>query len=215
MVSNLYLKFSELQLLFSHLATFTVPTSSAILTEFLSSQGIIDISEEELLTFITEKSKSRVTYISKTTELLKKAAWASYRLDKYLYEPLNITLASSFNCIDIFKKEIKVIDDTIEKIIKGMNPNALIILKLNDDIVPVFAAGIIAEIGDINAFHSSDALAKYAGLTWSKNQSGNFDAEDTGLQKAENAYLRFYLSKAAIVFKDTFLNIGTTTLKIQ
>ena len=45
MVSNLYLKFSELQLLFSHLATFTVPTSSAILTEFLSSQGIIDISE--------------------------------------------------------------------------------------------------------------------------------------------------------------------------
>lgn len=60
-----------------------------------------------------------------------------------------------------------------------------------------FAAGIIAEIGDASVFHSSDALAKYAGLTWSKNQSGDFDAEDTSLQKAGNAYLRYYLGEAA------------------
>ncbi|OAA90475.1 IS110 family transposase [Clostridium ljungdahlii] len=200
MVSNLYLKFSELQLLSGGNQPFSNiygAASSAILTEYLSPQEIIDASEEELLTFIAEKSRNRIADISKTTELLKKAARDSYRLDKCLYEPLNISLASSFNCIDTFKKEIKAIDDAIEKTIKGMNPNALTILKSINGIGPVFAAGIIAEIGDINIFHSSDALAKYAGLTWSKNQSGDFDGEDTCMQKAGNTYLRYYLGEAA------------------
>lgn len=200
MVSNLYLKFSELQLLSGENQPFSNiygATSSAILTEFLSPQEIIDASEEELLTFIADKSRNRITDISKTTELLKKAARDSYRLDKCLYEPLNVSLASSFNCIDTFKKEIKAIDDAIEKTIKGMQPNALTILKSIDGIGPVFAAGIVAEIGDINVFHSSDALAKYAGLTWSKNQSGEFDGEDTYMQKAGNTYLRYYLGEAA------------------
>ena len=75
----------------------------------------MDASEEELSTFIAEKSRNRITDISKTTELLKKAARDSYRLDKCLYEPLNVSLASSFNGIDTFKKEIKAIDDAIEK----------------------------------------------------------------------------------------------------
>lgn len=200
MVSNLYLKFSELQLLSGENQPFSNiygATSSAILTEFLSPQEIIDASEEELLTFIADKSRNRITDISKTTELLKKAARDSYRLDKCLYEPLNVSLASSFNCIDTFKKEIKAIDDAIEKTIKGMQPNALTILKSIDGIGPVFAAGIVAEIGDINVFHSSDALAKYAGLTWSKNQSGEFDGKDTYMQKAGNTYLRYYLGEAA------------------
>ncbi|OAA94209.1 Transposase IS116/IS110/IS902 family protein [Clostridium coskatii] len=200
MVSNLYLKFSELQLLSGGNQPFSNiygAASSAILTEYLSPQEIIDAPEEELLTFIAEKSRNRIADISKTTELLKKAAKDSYRLDKCLYEPLNISLASSFNCIDTFKKEIKAIDDAIEKTIRGMNPNALTILKSINGIGPVFAAGIIAEIGDINIFHSSDALAKYAGLTWSKNQSGDFDGEDTCMQKAGNTYLRYYLGEAA------------------
>ena len=54
MVSNLYLKFSELQLLqdddrpFSNLYG---AASSAVLTEFMSVQDIIDAPEEELLSF--------------------------------------------------------------------------------------------------------------------------------------------------------------------
>lgn len=108
-----------------------------------------------------------------------------------------MSIASSFNCIETFKREIKVIDNAIEKEIKGLNPNAFIILQSIDGIGPVFAGGIIAEIGDITAFHSSDALAKYAGLTWKSNQSGDFDGEDTPMIKAGNRYLRYYLGEAA------------------
>ncbi len=43
-----------------------------------------------------------------------------------------------------------------------LNPNAFIILQSIDGIGPVFAGGIVAEIGDIAAFSSSDALSLYA-----------------------------------------------------
>jgi len=62
---------------------------------------------------------------------------------------------------------------------------------------PVWASGILSEIGDINAFHSSDALAKYAGLYWLKNDSGDFTSEDNAVSKAGNPYLRYYLGEAA------------------
>ena len=55
MVSNLYLKFSELQLLEGDNKPFGSlygATSSAVLTEFLSPQEIIDMPEEELLAFL-------------------------------------------------------------------------------------------------------------------------------------------------------------------
>ena len=200
MVSNLYLKFSELQLLEGDEQPFSNiygATASAVLTEFMSLQEIIDSPEEDLLKFLAQKSRNRIADISKTSELLRKAARDSYRLDKCMYEPLNVSLASSFNCIQTYQKEIKLIDQAIEKCINGMNPNAFTILKSIPGIGPVWAAGILSEIGDITAFHSSDALAKYAGLTWLKNDSGDFVSEDNHVSKAGNTYLRYYLGEAA------------------
>lgn len=200
MVSNLYLKFSELQLLegddqpFSNLYG---STSSAVLTEFMSLQEIIDTLEEELLKFLAKKSRNRIADISKTSDLLKKAARDSYRLDKCMYEPLNVSLASSFNCIQTYQKEMKLINQAIEKCINGMNPNAFTILKSIPGIGPVWAAGMLSEIGAITAFHSSDSLAKYAGLTWLRNDSGDFVSEDNHISKAGNTYLRYYLGEAA------------------
>lgn len=200
MVSNLYLKFSELQLLEGDEQPFSNiygATASAVLTEFMSLQEIIDSPEENLLKFLAQKSRNRIADISKTSDLLRKAARDSYRLDKCMYEPLNVSLASSFNCIQTYQKEIKLIDQAIEKCINGMNPNAFTILKSIPGIGPVWAAGILSEIGDITAFHSSDALAKYAGLTWLKNDSGDFVSEDNHVSKAGNTYLRYYLGEAA------------------
>lgn len=200
LASNLYLKFSELQLLEGDDQPFSNiygATSSGIITEYLSPEEIVEASEEDLVSFIAEKSRNRITDIGKTAELLRKAARDSCRLDKALYEPLNVSIASSFNCIETFKKEIKAIDAAIEREIKGLCPNSFIILQSIDGIGPVFAGGIIAEIGDIAAFHSSDALAKYAGLYWKHNDSGDFSGEDTPMSKAGNRYLRYYLGEAA------------------
>lgn len=118
MVSNLYLKFSELQLLDDANQPFSNvygATASAVLTEFMSLQDSIDTSEEYLLQFLTGKRRKRITDIPRTYYLLKKVARDSHPLDKCMYEPLNVSLASSFNCIETYRKEIKLIDQAIEK----------------------------------------------------------------------------------------------------
>lgn len=61
----------------------------------------------------------------------------------------------------------------------------------------MFTAGILAEIGDIHRFNDQAAFAKYAGLAWSRYQSGKFEADETNLIKSGNRYLRFYLVEAA------------------
>ncbi|MFQ9702110.1 MAG: transposase [Enterocloster clostridioformis] len=61
---------------------------------------------------------------------------------------------------------------------------------------PVWASGILSEIGDITAFHSSDALAKYAGLYWPKGDSEILLLRTTKC-RAGNPYLRYYLGEAS------------------
>jgi len=129
--------------------------------------------------------------------LLKKAARDSYRLDKVLYEPLNVTIASSFNVVNALNSEIKSVDKAISKAIKGFNTNEYKSLDSIPGIASVFASGILAEIGTIKAFHSNEALAKYAGITWRQTESGNFKADNTRLTKTGNKYLRYYLIEAA------------------
>lgn len=103
----------------------------------------------------------------------------------------------------------KRLDSAIEKEIKGLSPNTFLILQSIGGIDPVFAAGIVAEIGNITVFHSSDALAKYAGLCWKQNQSVDFDGEDTTMTKAGNRYLRYYLGEAANSMKNHNVEYGT------
>ncbi|KIP29718.1 transposase IS116/IS110/IS902 family protein [Bacillus thuringiensis serovar morrisoni] len=62
---------------------------------------------------------------------------------------------------------------------------------------PIFAAGIIAEIGQIERFDDETKIAKYAGLYWRTHQSGRFTAENTSLSRNGNHYLRYYLVEAA------------------
>lgn len=200
MVSNIYLKFSELAILdkdekpFSN--TYGV-TSAAVLTEFLSLDDITYSSIEDLVAFVSAKGKNRFSDPYETARLLQKAARDSYRLDKILYEPLNTSIASSFNLIKAFDAEIKIIDKAIEKTIKGVNPVEYQSLTSIPGIGPVLASGILAEIGTIASFGSHDSLAKYAGLTWRVNQSGDYSSDDTRMTKTGNKYLRYYLIEAA------------------
>jgi transposase len=200
MLSNIYLKFSELAVLDKENQPFSDTygaTSSAILTEYLSLDDITYSSIEDLVEFIKQKSKNRFSDPKKTAQVLQKAARDSYRLDKVLYEPLNVAIASSFNVVKALENEVKAIDKAIEKNIKGINPTEYQSLISIPGIGPVLASGILAEIGTITSFDSHDALAKYAGLTWRVNQSGNYSSDDTRMTKTGNKYLRYYLIEAA------------------
>ncbi|OCA98105.1 IS110 family transposase [Clostridium beijerinckii] len=199
-LSNIFLKFSELAVLdksenpFSN--TFGA-TSVAVLTEYMSTEELANASIENLVAFLVEKNKNRFSNPEATAKLLQKAARDSYRLDKALYDPLNATIAASLNCIKALDKEVKGLDKAIEKAIKRIDNHEFQCLLSIPGIGPVLTAGIISEIGDITKFNNQGCVAKYAGLTWRKKQSGNFTADNTFLTKTGNKYLRYYLLEAA------------------
>ena len=199
MLSNIFLKFSEFSLLDAEDQPFSNSfgaTASSVLTDFLSMEEIIEMPTEGLISYICEKGHNRFPNPEKTASLLQQAARNSYRLDKCLYEPLTVSISSSFTLISTYETEIKAVNKAIEKTLKGIDPNAYQSLLSIPGIGPVMAAGILSEIGHIDAFKNQEALAKYAGLVWRENQSGNFQADDTPLSKAGNAYLRYYLIEA-------------------
>lgn len=195
--ANIFLKFSAIsnsdEKVFSN--TFG-KTSSSVLTDFLSTEDIINTPIDELVDFISVKGKNRFKNPEDKANLLVKAARDSYRLDKVSYEAVGSAIASSLTVINCLQTEIKNVDRAITKVIKGYENNYYQILTSIPGIGPVFAAGIIAEIVDINYFRSHNQLAKYSGLYWPRHQSGEFERSDKPMAKAGNMYLKYYVTEA-------------------
>lgn len=188
-------------------------TAQAIILEYKTTDEIVSKPLEELVSFIQTKSKNRFADSKEVALALKKAAKASYRLDKVAYDPINIAIASSFNVINCLENEIKDVDKAIQKTVKGFNETEYKVLLSIPGIGPIYAGGILAEIGFISQFGSEEALAKYAGVTWRKKQSGNFQADETYMTKTGNDYLRYYLWKLHKWLLCIILPIRSTSIK--
>ena len=117
---------------------------------------------------------------------------SSYLLEKKFQEPIDIVLTNTYENIKYFTKQIRVIDAVIEREFKRY-PNTLMSIP---GIGLVYAAGITAEIGSVSRFANQNQVAKYAGLAWTRKQSGESESEETP-QKHGNTYLSFYLVEAA------------------
>lgn len=150
MLNNIFLKFSEYALLRNGEHPFANKygaTAEAILTEYTTNEDIVNSSVEDLVALINSKSKGRIADPEETAKIVQAAARNSYRLDKCLYEPLTISIASSFNCISSFEKELKVIDKAILQTAQGLNPEEYTVLNSIPGIGKVYSAGILAELG--------------------------------------------------------------------
>ena len=199
-LNNIFLKFSAFDRKYDGLAPFSNPfsaTAQAILLEYKSPEEIINTPIEDLTSFISTISKNRFTDSKKVAETLTKCARMSYRLDKAAYEPINTAIASSLAILRCLENEMKHINKEIENLSKGFNSDEYNCLISIPGIGPTFAAGILSEIGSIRQFDNEEGLAKFAGLTWRRHQSGDDEYEDTPMTKTGNAYLRYYLVEAA------------------
>jgi len=164
-----------------------------LLLEKYSLDEISSMDIEALADYLREKGKNRFSEPEKVAKCIQKAARSSYRLSKCVEDSIDILLGTSIESIRSIKNQIKELDGSIAKILQGI-PNTL---ETIPGIGPVYCAGILAEIGDINRFKDQASLAKYAGLTWSKHQSGKFKADETNMIRSGNRYLRYYLVEAA------------------
>jgi transposase len=191
-LSNLFFKFNTIcqnKVLSNNFGA----ASEAILTEFLSPEEIAARPLDELIDILMEKGRSHFSDPEATAKALKVAASKAYRLHASLLEPINLVLATSLQTIRTLEQQVKDIDKAIAKELSHFQNT----LQSIPGIGPVFAAGLIAEIGDIHRFDNEAALAKFAGLTWKRHQSGDFEADDTPLTKTGNVYLRHYFVQAA------------------
>lgn len=193
-LNNIFLKFSDFNNVFSN--NFGA-TAVKVLLEFKTIDEIINSSLEELTDFLISTSKNKFKNPELIAKELKAAARNSYRLDKMAYDSINISIASSMNLITFYEREIKALDKQILHLVKGLNDTPYKILKSIPGIGPVYAAGLLAEIGEIDQFPNDAALAKYAGLTWRKRESGNYVAQQTKMTKTGNMYLRYFLIQSA------------------
>lgn len=190
-----------LQHLFFKCSAFTSEVESsvfgnaltALLLEKFSLEEISAMELETLADYLKEKGKNRFPNPEKTAKCIQKAMRSSYRLSKCVEDTIDLLLGTSIESIRSIKAQIKQLDKAIEKVLQGI-PSTL---QTIPGIGPVYCAGILAEIGDIERFKDQASLAKYAGLTWSKHQSGTFTADESKRIRSGNRYLRYYLVEAA------------------
>lgn len=190
-LSFLFLSFSS----FGQVAPFGDPfgaTSCAVLEDF-TTEELAQQSLDDLAAYLQQHGRGRFADPTALATTLQRAARDAYRLDKVLDEPLRVVLSTTMASIRGLQQQVKLLDQTIARELVSIPQT----LDSVPGLGPVWTAGLIAELGDIQRCANEEALAQYAGLTWTQHQSGAFQAEDTRMTKRGNHYLRYYLIEAA------------------
>lgn len=170
-------------------------TMMDVLTESLSFGEIAEMEIEDLAAMLQQKGRGRFSDPEKLAKSISKAIRDSYRLGKVLEGSVDVVLATYAMMIKTLKQQVKELDKAIEQLLEVI-PESQCLLSI-PGIGPVYCAGILAEIGQIERFEDQAKLAKYAGLYWKRSQSGNRESERTSLTRTGNHYLRYYLVEAA------------------
>lgn len=181
--------------------TFTEDVESSVFGKammdlFLESYSLEELSQmslDDLADYLRVKGRNRFPDPEHVAKSIQRAVRSSYRLDKVVEDSIDTIIGTSITLIRAFEKQIKELDKSIKRIMKGVPQT----LQTIPGMGPVFTAGIISEIGQIDRFKDESKIAKYAGLYWRKHQSGRFTADDTSLSRNGNQYLRYYLVEAA------------------
>ena len=197
-VENLYYKCNTLttELKNENISTSIFSSTMVqLMTGDITMSSIHSMETEELANLLQKYGRQRFKDPEKLAMVIKKSIRDSYRLGRVAQDSIDINLGIQMRIIRAFEQEIKTVDKAIKDIMETL-PEATCLMSI-PGIGPVYAAGILAEVGQIDRFDHEGKLAKYAGLYWPKHQSGNFRKENTPIAKSGNRYLRYYLVEAA------------------
>jgi transposase len=191
-LSILYLKASEYGRL-KPFGNLFGAASRAVLQEFASLEQIAALPFDELVEWLDVRGKRRFADPQHNARTLQQVARDSYSLPDALQRPVHQTLTFCLQHVTFLEGQIKRLDTAIADQLSAI-PHTL---ETMAGIGPVFAGGIVAEVGDIARFEFDQAkVAKFAGFKWKKHQSGDFTAEETHLTRTGNRYLRYYFCEA-------------------
>jgi hypothetical protein len=174
------------------------------------------LSLEELAEQLPQLSPLRLPDPRGTAERLYRALHDSFQLPEELDPTVRANLQHLANLIASYQDQIEALDGEIAQWIQAQDYPEVAWLDSIPGLGKVFSAGIAAEIAGIQRFvdppkwdprrqayrarktrEIEDAVAKFAGLWWPQNASGQFEAEERPLSKRGNAYLRYFTLLAA------------------
>jgi len=183
-------------------------------------EAVAGIPFDERVDGLDEQGRHRFPDPQENARRLQRVARDSYPLAEALQPAINLVLSLSLKTISHLEALLKRLDTAIAEQM-GQIPNTLTPIP---GIGPVFAAGILAEIGGVERFGSDETtpapwtavlpapvpqaqvgrlvggareVAKYAGFKWRKSGSAEFQAEETPLTRTGNPYLSYYFCEAA------------------
>jgi len=161
------------------------------LKKYTDPKKISKMTEQEIRDVLVKSSKN-VSYNHAKKILL--AAKDSFGIPK---QGMDIEIKLAIENLKLIEKQIKLLENKIDyhfnKIfnpladVKGMNK--------------IYAAGIIAESGDIEYFKNRGQYYNFTGFVPRFAQSGNFESKFNHMNKCGSSYLRHYFFQAAISMK--------------
>lgn len=177
-------------------------------------ETLAQLSVEEIAVQLHEISAHHLRDPLEVASRLHQALQESYPLPEDLDPTVQEVLQRLSQTIAFLQQQIDALDRDIATLLNHY-PEVTWLDSI-PGVGPVFASGIAAEIGDFQRFVTplkwdhhrrryrprngrdiEDAVAKFAGLWWPQNASGQFDAEEKPMSKRGNAYLRYFTLMAA------------------
>ena len=170
-------------------------TIISLMTDDFTLDELAELPLEAFCNLIQEKGRGRFKQPERIAKAIQRAIRSSYRLGSVAQESIDIVLGILVCEIRALEKNFRELDKAIEQLVIVI-PEYQCLTSI-PGIGKVYAAGLIAEIGQIERFEDQTKLAKYAGLSWKVKQSGNYQSQNTPLTKQGNRYFRYYLVEAA------------------
>jgi len=209
----LFLQASAYQRLKPFADVFAV-TSRWTIGHLPSLDDLAALPVETLAAQLDAISRHRLPDPVHNAHLLQQVAAERFPLPAALTQPIQRILDLGLEHIAYLERQVQSVEQWIATEVEARP--AIAKLRTIPGVGPVFAAGLGAEIGDIQHFlqgtkwdaprkafrpknlrDAEDAVAKTAGLWWPRTNSGDFEAEDRRLAKTGNRYLRYYFVQAA------------------
>ena len=168
-------------------------TACKLMKKYQSAEEMANLTSDELQKLLVEFSHNHFREPKQKADELLQLAQDSFSIPAGLVDSIHLLIKQTLQQLDLLNKHLERLKKRIAKEMAKIKHPLLSIPGIG----PVTAALLIAEIGDISRFDNEAKLAKFAGLTWRKRESGNFRAEETFMTKSGNVYLRYGFLMAA------------------
>jgi len=187
----------------------------SLIQDFPDWHTLQEMPAEILLELLKTCSHSRLPDPAQNAHQLQETIRQSFPVHPDLAPALHDLLNMTIEHIAFIEKQIVQVEKQMETEVHIHHPEVDHLTNIKG-IGIVFAVGIASEIGGLQRFFDGhkwdqrkkrfrnknlrdveDAVAKFAGLWWPRNDSGGFQGEERRMNKNGNHYLRYYLIEAA------------------